>query len=212
MIFKVSNREPIDGVDLLRKRARTRLWYRQRAEPVETISALETLAQGGAVSAVRIIKGDPAPRSLGTDRLVRDSASLKANLRKAVGETADGIEQPSANPSAPALTDWRDAPSHCPVLLLSASTLLDARNPGPILGPGARYRIMSLKDGVAALEVASLDGHVGAGFCNSVDLTCVEPNIANLRREGGGIGRGTARLSLNRISQRLAGVTAALVG
>jgi hypothetical protein len=71
---------------------------------------------------------------------------------------------------------------------------------------------MTLNDGVAALEVAALDGQVGAGYCNSIDLTCVEPNIANLRREGGANVRQTARLSLNRISQRLSGVTAALVG
>lgn len=212
MTIKSSNREPIDGVDTLRRRVRTRLWYRRREDAEETISPLEALAQSGTAPAIRLIKRDSAPRSLGTDRLVRESASLEANLRKAVGATADGVEKPAAQPDSPALTDWRDAPSHCPVLLLSASALLDARNPGPILGPGARYRILSLADGVAALEVAALDGHVGAGYCNAVDLTCVEPNIANLRREGGGIGRGTARLSLNRISQRLAGVTAALVG
>jgi hypothetical protein len=199
-MFKQENRTPIDGIDTLQRRERTRLWYRQQPEPVEEVSPLEALAQHRAISA-----------AIGTDRLVRESVSLRANLQRAVGETAGGAEPPAERATAP-LTSWRDAPTHCPVLLLSASSLLDARNPGPILGPGARYRILSLNDGIAALEVAALDGQVGAGFCNAVDLTCVEPNIAHLRREGGSRGRQTARLNLNRLSQRLAGVTAALVG
>ena len=199
-MFKQENRTPIDGTDTLQRRERTRLWYRQQSEPPKDISPLEAIAKHRAI-----------PAAIGTDRLVRESVSLRANLRRAVGETADGAELPAERATAP-LTSWRDAPKHCPVLLLSTSSLLDARNPGPILGPGARYRILSLNNGIAALEVAALDGQVGIGFCNAVDLTCVEPNIAHLRREGGSRGRQTARLNLNRISQRLAGVTAALVG
>lgn len=200
MMFKQENRTPIDGTDTLQRRERTRLWYRQQSEPPKDISPLEAIAKHRAI-----------PAAIGTDRLVRESVSLRANLQRAVGETADGAEVPAERVTTP-LTSWRHAPTHCPVLLLSASSLLDARNPGPILGPGARYRILSLNDGIAALEVAALDGHIGAGFCNAVDLTCVEPNIAHLRREGGSRGRQTARLNLNRLSQRLAGVTAALVG
>jgi hypothetical protein len=150
---------------------------------------------------------------VGTDRLVRESISLSSNLQKALEQVVElSNEAPSTHQNKDALTDWRDAPKHCPVLLLSATALLDARNPGPILGPGKRYRILTINDGVAALEVAALDGHVGAGYCNAIDLTCVEPNIANLRRESGANVRQTARLSLNRISQRISGVTAALVG
>jgi hypothetical protein len=211
-MFTKTNREPIDGIDTLKRRERTRLWYRQQPKPVETASPLEVLANGKPVSAVRIVKAELAPAPVGTDRLVRESVSLSANLQKALEQVGEESGAPSSPQDKDALTAWRDAPMHCPVLLLSASPLLDARNPGPILGPGTRYRIMTLNDGVAALEVAALDGQVGAGYCNSIDLTCVEPNIANLRREGGANVRQTARLSLNRISQRLSGVTAALVG
>jgi hypothetical protein len=211
-MFRQFNRKPVDGIDMLTRRERTRLWYREQPVPAETISPLDALAQGKPVSAVHITRPEAAPRSIGTDRLVRESVSLKENLRKALGEAGDGAKQAPAPQAGAALTTWRDAPTHCPVLLLSATALLDARNPGPILGPGTRYRILSLHDGIAALEVTALDGQVGAGFCNAVDLTCVEPNLAHLRRESGAKGRQTARLSLNRLSQRISGVTAALVG
>lgn len=210
-MYGQANREPIDGIDTLKRRERTRLWYRQKPTPVETISPLEALAHGRPVSAVRIVRSVLAPVPAGTDRLVRESVTLSANLQKAL-ERADEPEAPLARQDSDALTDWRDAPMHCPVLLLSASPLLDARNPGPILGPGTRFRILTVNDGVAALEVAALDGQTGAGYCNAIDLACVEPNIAYLRRESGANVRQTARLSLNRLSQRISGVTAALVG
>ena len=210
-MFMQVNREAIDGIDTLKRRERTRLWYRQLPKPLETITALEALkAKWEADNPTDEAEVTPVPA--GTDRLVRESVSLSANLQKAL-ERAD--EEPASSLpqlAKEALTAWRDAPTHCPVLLLSASPLLDARNPGPILGPGTRYRILTINDGVAALEVTALDGHIGAGYCNSVDLNCVEPNIANLRRESGGNGRQTGRLNLNRISQRISGVTAALVG
>lgn len=208
-MYRQTSHEPIDGIDTLRRRERTRLWYRREPSPT---SVLDETAGNESVSADEVDASMTGRRSLGTDRLVRESVSLSANLKKALEVATEEPKTTSADRGTEALTSWRDAPTHCPVLLLSASPLLDARNPGPILGPGKRYRVLSVHDGVAALEVAAVDGQVGAGYCNAVDLTCFEPNIANLRREGGARGRQTARLSLNRLSQRISGVTAALVG
>src|SRR5688500_2323226 len=68
VMFRQSRREPIDGIDTLRRRERTRLWYRQPLEPVVEISPLEAVAQANPVSAVRIVASQP----VGTDRLVRE--------------------------------------------------------------------------------------------------------------------------------------------
>ena len=110
-----------------------------------------------------------------------------------------------------ALTEWRDAPRHCPILLLSANQILDARVPGPLLGPGTKYRIVSVGDGVVCLQVDALDGQIGLGYCNAVDMLCYEPDIMYLRGEKRSGRRHTARLNLGRISQRIAGVTGSLI-
>lgn len=212
MMDRQTRAELIDGIDTLRRRDRSRLWYRQHPQPVKTLPTLDAVTLGRPASADRISRSDLVPTSLGTDRLTLESVSRSANLQKALDEADAVIEKPQVQSGADALTAWRDAPTHCPVLLLSASPILDARNPGPILGPGARYRVHALNDGVATLEVAALDGQVGIGYCNAIDLTCFVPDIAHLRREGGANVRQTARLNLNRISQRLSGVTAALIG
>lgn len=110
------------------------------------------------------------------------------------------------------MTEWRDAPRHCPILLLSANQILDARIPGPMLGPGTRYRIVSIDDGVVRLQVEALDGQVGLGYCNAVDLMCYEPDIMYMRREKRTGKRATARLGLTKLSQCLSGVTGPLSG
>ncbi len=197
----------IDGIDGLHKRDRTRLWYRAKSPIASSLTPVEALAAGMPLPAFRIIKSEPvtatqperAPRTRITAELaaILDSTPAPAQTDTLVDETQ-------------ALTDWRDAPAHCPVLLLSASPILDARNPGPILGPGTRYRILAVNDGVAALKVASLDGQVGVGYCNAVDLICFEPDIVYYRRERQTGKLGTARLGLNKLSQRISGVTSAL--
>ena len=204
---------PVDGVDVLLKRDRTRLWYRAKTPLDSTMSPIEALSQGKPVSAVRIVRAEPAPVRH-TDRLVRESVArprITAELAALLEEQSAVIEAEADFDESMALTEWRDAPSHCPVLLLSASPILDARNPGPILGPGTQYRILSVTDGVVALKVAAIDGQIGVGYCNSVDLICFEPDIAYYRRERQTGKLGTARLGLKGLSQRISGVTGSLV-
>lgn len=204
--------DPIDGVDELHKRERTRLWY--RAQPVTEllVDPVQALVAGKPVTAVRVIKAEPAsPRH--TDRLVRETVSrprATADLVRILDEASLQPEATEEFDEAHALTEWRDAPAQCPVLLLSATSLLDARNPGPILGPGTSYRILTVSDGVVMLKVATLDGHQSIGYCNAVDLICIEPEIVNLRRERQTGKLGTARLNLSKLTQRITGATGSL--
>ncbi|MDQ2683993.1 MAG: hypothetical protein M3Y37_10750 [Chloroflexota bacterium] len=204
---KFQSSDMIDGVDGLHKRDRTRLWYRARSPIDSSLTRAEALPAGKPLSALRIIKAEsPTPSEQARPPRTRITAELAAILDSAPApaQTDTLIDESHA------LTEWRDAPVHCPVLLLSASSILDARNPGPILGPGTSYRILSVNDGVAALKVASLDGQIGVGYCNAVDLICFEPDIVYYRRERQTGKLGTARLGLNKLSQRISGVTSAL--
>lgn len=195
--------EPIDGVEELHKRDRTRLWY--RAQPI-------CEEPSDPVPVIRVIRSEPiAPHQ--TDRLVRETVlrpRTTAELAQILEEAESAVTADPVADETQALTDWRDAPAQCPVLLLSATSLLDARNPGPILGPGTSYRILAVSDGVVTLKVAALDGQMAVGFCNAVDLICIEPNIINLRRERQTGKLGTARLGLSKLTQRIAGGTGSL--
>jgi hypothetical protein len=139
---------------------------------------------------------------------LRSIDALQSVLDQADAEAAT----PKQAEHVEALTDWRDAPRHCPILLLSANQILDARVPGPLLGPGTRYRIVTVADCVVCLEFVALDGQIGLGYCNAVDLMCYEPDIMYLRGEKRSGRRYTARLNLSRISHRISGVTGSLIG
>jgi hypothetical protein len=185
------------ATDTLARRERTRLWYR-----TESHAAPED----------QLISEQPSGEHLhGAGRLSR-TGQLRALEALQASLDQDDSEAPATEPNAisEALTDWRDSPRHCPVLLLSASALLDARNPGPLLGPGTRYRIITVESGIVCLQVDALDGSVGVGYCNAVDLVCYEPDIMYLRHEKRTGRLQTARLSLSKISQRLSGVTGSL--
>jgi hypothetical protein len=204
----------LDGIDDLAKRDCTRLWYRQAPRDQLVNSPVDTLAQRKPVSAVRIIKAQP-DRSHGTDRLIRETVQTSralAELQEMLSTADSIVNDPVELDAVAALTEWRNTPTHCPVLLLSASPILDARNPGPILGPGTRYRIIDVTDGVVSLQVAGFDGNVAAGFCNIGDFTCVDHDIAYYRRDRQTGRLGTARLGLSKFSQRLSGVTSSLIG
>jgi len=82
--------------------------------------------------------------------------------------------------------EWRTVPSSAPSLLLSATDLLDACNPGPVLRPGARYRIAGVQNGIVGLYVTEPDGASGLGFCAAVDLICIDARF-NRYRVGGRI-------------------------
>jgi len=204
----------IDGVHFLARREQTRLWYRLSQDDGQIVSPVDVVAQERLASAVRVIRTE-RPIGPGTDRLIREvvqPSRALADLQQMLDapETAPVIADDSG--SAAALTDWRTTPTRSPVLLLSASAILDARNPGPILGPGTRYRIMDVTNGVVSLQIAKLDNQVSAGFCNIGDFMSVDPEIAYYRRTRQTGRLGTARLGLNKISQRLSGVTASTAG
>jgi hypothetical protein len=187
------------AADTLARRERTRLWY--RTEP-------RTAGEDQLISEQPI-----ADRIRGTGGLSRTGHLRALEALQASLDPADTDGAPAAETDiGETLTDWRDSPRHCPVLLLSASSLLDARNPGPLLGPGTRYRIVTVDAGIVCLQVDALDGSVGVGFCNAVDLMCYEPDIMYLRHEKRTGRLQTARLSLSKLSQRLSGGTGSLSG
>jgi hypothetical protein len=185
------------ATDNLARRERTRLWYRAENQP-----ALED----------HLISEEPSGQHVrGTGRLPR-TGQLSALQALQATLDQDDAEAPAAETIEinDALTDWRDSPRHCPVLLLSASPLLDARNPGPLLGPGTRYRIVTVEAGVVCVQVDALDGRVGVGYCNTVDLMCYEPEVMYLRQQKRTGRLQTAKLSLGRLSQRITGGTGSL--
>jgi hypothetical protein len=185
------------ATDSLPRRERTRLWYR-----AESHTALED----------HLISEQPSGEHVrGTGRLPR-TGQLRAleALQATLNQDDTEASATETIEITEALTDWRDSPRHCPVLLLSASPLLDARNPGPLLGPGTRYRIVTVEAGLVCLQVDALDGRVGVGYCNAVDLMCYEPEIMYLRHQKRTGRLQTAKLSLSRLSQRITGGTGSL--
>ena len=193
------------GTENLATRERTRLWYRApHHAPVDDQFIAEQTAEVPArpvVAPAECVRREPTGP-------LRTMQALQSTLDQA------DTEVPPVAPEfdGETLTGWRDAPKYCPILLLSANPILDARVPGPILGPGTQYRIVSLADGVACVQVDALNGQIGLGYCNAVDLICYEPDIMYLRGEKRSGRRYTARLNLNRISQRIAGATGSLLG
>lgn len=185
------------ATDSLARRERTRLWYR-----AESQSAPED----------QLISERPsADHTRQTGRLPHTGQLRALEALQATLDQADsGAPATETMEVGETLTEWRDSPRHCPVLLLSASSLLDARNPGPLLGPGTQYRIITVEAGIVCLQVDALDGRVGIGYCNAVDLMCYEPEIMYMRHEKRTGRLQTAKLSLSRLSQRLTGGTGSL--
>jgi hypothetical protein len=193
-----------DGIDGLRKREVTRLWFRMGDEGE---GAENTVTPG---SAVRVIEAD-SDSLHGTDTLVREIVQPSRNLielKELFEQTAEEDVVEGVVAEVKPLTDWRDTPSTCPVLLLSATAILDARNPGPILGPGTQYRLLNICDGIVSLQVATIDGQIAYGYCHATDFSCIDPHFASCRRDRQTTGRlGTARLEINKISSRISGAT-----
>ena len=109
--------------------------------------------------------------------------------------------------------EWRTVPSSAPSLLLSATDLLDACNPGPVLRPGARYRIAGVQNGIVGLYVTEPDGASGLGFCAAVDLICIDARF-NRYRVGGRIpddSRCPFRSRMQRFTSGLSQATTALL-
>src|SRR5215203_5915785 len=204
----------IDGIHGLCRRERTRLWYRAMPQteiiPDHLRVAIEhsphlTVTAPDLVEAVRIhavysgldaftdlLVGEGPTMNL-TDALIDIEPALTVEERQSrmlrrLGthldiEPIDGADAPTS--SVEPLTDWRSVPHNAPTLLLSETALFDGRRPGPILAPGCQYRMLSAVEGVVRLEVMQADGAVASGYCNSVDLACIEPMLVHLAGGGG---------------------------
>jgi hypothetical protein len=175
-------------------REQTRLWYRM--DPRERTALLQHAHE-------HVNGPDLEQRRKGSTAALRAFEVIQKELDKVERQTpAKAKSRADKKSTGKSLTDWRDAPRHAPVRLLSSSTELDARLPGPILGPGTRYRILTQNDGLVTVEVEALDGQVAIGYCKAADLISYEPEIMYLREEKSGR-RGAARLG--KLSQRIAG-------
>jgi hypothetical protein len=191
----------MDGVHLLRKRRHTRLWYRAMPADVHAPSALPTAtcASGTdllvhvAVAAEEAVWEEffaeslpgPAPVVAAlaeTAPLLPESARQTRRLgptHPAAKAPADPIAPPAAESEAE--ETWRIVPATAPSLLLSATDLLDARTPGPVLRPGCRYRVAGVQNGIVGLYVTDPDGKIGLGFCAAVDLICIDGRFQRYR-------------------------------
>lgn len=214
----------IDGVHGLRRRARTRLWFRALPK-VDTVpdhlrEAIEnaphlTVTAPELVQAVRVhAVHDSQP--VGTDLLISEEPGRtepllspeerQERLRRRLGNQHQMSGAP-AQPQTTALTDWRVVRRNAPTLMLAATSLLDGRKPGPILGPNCEYRVVSANDGVVGIEVRMADGVTEVGYGNSVDFMCIEPMVAHLGENGK---RVSTKERLQRITRGLTSVTGAL--
>jgi hypothetical protein len=233
----------MDGVDLLRKRPHTRLWYRAMAATAQPATAppamtsgtnlLARVATAAEAAAWEDLVAEPLPEPAPARPVAAAPAApapvvpapvLPESLRqtRGLGQT-DPVAKPAVEPVAkpvvkPAIApaagdedEWRVVPKTAPSLLLSATDLLDARDPGPILRPGCRYRIGGVQNGIVGLYVTDPDGQTGLGFCAAVDLICIDgrfhrfksgrtPNLSNypfrtrMQRLTGGLSQATTSL------------------
>jgi hypothetical protein len=213
----------MDGVHLLRKRQHTRLWYRtmpasERTTPTSTAELLADVAAAADEAAWAQLLAEPwdETKLLGSDDETAVDASPIAS--ESVRQTRRlGRARPAAIPDVerPAIWDeWRTVPASAPSLLLSATDLLDARNPGPVLRPGARYRVAGVQNGVVGLHVADPDGASGLGYCAAVDLICIDDRFGGprSRRPAGVPGNHPFRSRMQRLTGGLSQATAALAG
>ena len=191
----------MDGAPVLRKRQHTRLWYRAIPGPA-AVTARPAANQSVDIAGDDDIFADeaawaeilaeplaiaPPSAPVAAPAVVSVPAPVESGRHvKRLGRIDAAAQQTAVLPSAvlapatpaPILDDWRTVPDAAPSLLLSATELLDARNPGPVLRPGARYRVASVQNGVVGLQVAEFDGEIGLGYCAAVDLICIDPRFS----------------------------------
>lgn len=188
----------MDGVHVLRKRKNSRLWYRQMpVQPQRTIKPA-----GSTADTDEDLSNDEAWEQLFAE--LSDEALAESPVTELVVPLADvdvlisptatvEVEAPTPTPPAPVNAklsaqpttsesdDWRIVPNAAPSILLSATEVLDARNPGPVLHPGVRYRITGVQNGIVGLDVidpTGEEGDSGLGFCSTVDLICIDRRFA----------------------------------
>jgi hypothetical protein len=227
----------VDGIHGLRRRARTRLWYRT-LPPVELIpehlrAAIQNaphlnvtapdLVQVARVQALQGSFDDFEDTFLGewpadlpnvsiNDDVVLSSHERQTRLLRRLGAEFDPAamtaEPPAAEAAEAPLTDWRIVARNAPTLLLASTNMLDGRQPGPILGPGREYRVLSAVDGIVGLEVRDEDGATATGYCNAVDLICIEPMVVDLATAGW---KKSTKQKLSRVTKGLSNVTGSLI-
>jgi hypothetical protein len=174
---------PIDGVHELRQRQTSRLWYRS----VTTAPRPTPIRRPARVSLV-----DEPEFNAPKPEPVEDSLAEIAKLAIAAGRRVEAQPEPSSTP-APALepemtgqrdveaADWQIVPNECPTLMLSASPTLGGRISEAQLSPGTRYRVSSVANGVAQVDVSAGGGRVIQGYCNTVDLACAGSTFSGSR-------------------------------
>ncbi len=210
----------MDGAPGLHKRPVTRLWYRRIPEPVESdlliervmdprIGTDELFAGLLPVESHDQSEGGPAANGAG-----QNSDESQGHGERSIAKSADAASNPSAANGLPAewRDEWRTVPPAAPSLLLSGTSLLDARVPGPVLRPGCRYRVISLNNGVVGLAVATSSGEVATGYCAAVDLICIDSRFAarSATRQLGAAA-GSLRAKVQRISWNLAQTTTSIL-
>ncbi|HEY7035654.1 MAG TPA: hypothetical protein VH482_30210 [Thermomicrobiales bacterium] len=175
----------MDGVHGLRKRQHTRLWYRRlsASAPSARGSAWPTsarpLSAADEAAWAELLAGTtdqppqatPPPAPTPAEPAPEPDRSGEPDLPLAATEQTAVLRPQIAE-------EWRVVPTSAPSLLLSATDLLDARTPGPVLRPGARYRVAGVQNGIVGLHVIDPDGESGLGFCAAVDLICIDNRFA----------------------------------
>lgn len=187
-----------DGFVRLRRRDESRLWFRM-ADPTAPV---QMRPPAPAQASTPPAKSTENP---GTDKLVSEMVRIVRVGRPSLADLIDAspgqgpvaaeptVERTVAQtmpapppPASPASQnaagsdgkiEWRSVQAGAPVLLLSAGPVLESSKPGPILGPGMRYRILGMTGSVVELEVMHANGDTRCGFANAGDLRCIEPKI-----------------------------------
>ena len=195
----------IDGIHGLRRRERTRLWYRSFQESDFQFTAQQVQAEQAIDEIVE--SADATEDDYSQDAIdaflsewVADAEAVRTETPAAIsGEERQerilrrlgefhqikpvAVDEPipaKRSIERIAITGWRNVPRNAPMLMLSNSSMLDSKTAGPILGPGSRYRVLSAEDGIVELQIDTPEGDLETGFCNAVDMTCIDPMIVHL--------------------------------
>ncbi len=164
--------EPIDGVHELRQRSESRLWYRVIQPESVPLTRSVRPAQAPPV-APPAVAAPPLP--------IADQLAEIARIAIAAGKRAGAqIDRPEPKADSIDTADWVIVPASCPALMLSASPTLGGQIAEAHLAPGVRFRVASIANGIAEIEVLQSNGAV-RGYCNTVDLACADPNRLSAR-------------------------------
>ena len=181
-----------DGIEDLRRRQTSRLWYRRPLglEPVaEEAESDETIAMSSDTAL------DPGTPVLG--ETAEDVALFAPEDEYAYFELdvagmklrSLNFNDPHVHRSLHASTGnngqlaWRAYPADAPSLVLSATENLSTKLLGPVLNSGIRYRVVDCYNGVVAIEIERSGLPPMRGYCLAADLETVEQG-ARPKRSG----------------------------